>query len=791
MNNNSYKSRYINAWLFHLIIWTLIPTILFGQNETDNWYFGNKSALNFSNCNPAIVSGSQINTIEGCASISDSHGTLLFYTDGIKVWDRNSTLMTNGTGLFGDPSSTQSGVIIPQPGNDSIYYILTVDSELGSKGLCYSVVNIKRNGGLGEVLIKNVNILASANEKLTAIRHFNKKDIWVITRQFFSDKYYAWLLTESGISVNPTISSTSNYIGSVINTSRGYLKPSSDGSKLASAYNDFSYLELSSFNNQTGKVTNTIKLNSRPAFIRRAGNASPYGIEFSPDNKLMYISTRLDFTENCSTCLDVNYYISQYKVSVFDSTTISNSVVLIDSGGTVSHPGYTQYAALQLAKDGKIYVAQYFQNSLSVISSPNNIGIGCTFQKNALNLGLGQSTGGLPTFIQSYFDPNFRSYDYSFVEDCSKMLTFSFSTGYIYDSLRWNFDDPGSGGNNTATIQSPSHTYNSNGPRQVKLFIFSHDGCMNRVDTVKHDIIVGNKYFSLGNDTAICERDTLLLNATVTGALGYTWSTGANTPTIKIYQPGIYWCDVSFGGCIYRDSMTLSITSYPVVNLGKDSTLCEGQTLLLDAGNPASVYLWQDGSIGQSFLANKEGRYFVAVNKKGCVSKDTIDINYQLKPQFNLGSDKSICLGNTLVLDPGISPATYVWQDGTTTRTYRATQQGIYRVTVTNSCGSTADEISINQGVCELYVPNAFSPNGDGLNDVFKPGFGDNVTDFRMTVCNRYGQLIIETGDKTRGWNGTYKGIPQDNGTYLWQIQYKTTTNPNTQILQGAVLLIQ
>ena len=97
--------------------------------------------------------------------------------------------MQNGTGLFGDPSSTQSGVIIPQPGNDSIYYVFTIDMEGGNKGLCYSVVNINHYGGLGEVIIKNVSVLTSANEKLTAVRHLNKTDIWVITRQFNSDKY--------------------------------------------------------------------------------------------------------------------------------------------------------------------------------------------------------------------------------------------------------------------------------------------------------------------------------------------------------------------------------------------------------------------------------------------------------------------------------------------------------------------------------------------------------------------------------------------------------------------------
>ena len=92
----------------------------FAQKETNWWYFGNKAGLNFNVMTsgvPQTLSNGSINTTEGCASISDANGGLLFYTDGIKVWDRNHVQMTNGFGMLGNPSSTQSGVIIPFPGN--------------------------------------------------------------------------------------------------------------------------------------------------------------------------------------------------------------------------------------------------------------------------------------------------------------------------------------------------------------------------------------------------------------------------------------------------------------------------------------------------------------------------------------------------------------------------------------------------------------------------------------------------------------------------------------------------
>ena len=787
--------KYSIIYVLHTVFLIIAGNESYCQNETDNWYFGNKAALNFSNCNPAVVNGSQINTIEGCATISDANGNLLFYTEGINVWSKNNVLMQNGTGLYGHPSSTQSGVIIPQPGNDSIYYIFTIDYEYGSNGLCYSLVNINHNGGLGEVMVKNVNVLTSgitsANEKITAVRHFNKRDVWVITRQFYSNKYYAWLITANGVSATPVISTTPNYIGSPINTSRGYLKPSSDGKKLVAAYNVYSFLEMSDFNSQTGDVTNTIKIDSRPSIINRAGIASPYGVEFSPNNKLLYISTRFDFTQSCPTCLDVNYYIFQYNVNVFDSTTIANSVVLIDSGGTVAHPNYDIYGALQLTKTGKIYIAQAYQNKLSSINNPNVAGTACNFQKDAIDLGFGQSIGGLPTFIQSYFDPNYRNYDYTYSEDCNKTLSFTLNTSFAYDSLRWDFNDPASGLNNTSILPNPTHTYNSNSVRMVKLLVYNHYGCISRTDTVQKQITIGNKYFNLGNDTVICERDTLLLNASTNGANSYSWNTGATTPTIKVYQPGIYWCDVSFGGCVYRDSLVLTNKPYPIVNLGNSITLCEGQTKLLDATNPNSTYLWQDASTNATYLVTQKGQYKVRVTMIGCITRDTINVDYNLKPNFTLGTDRLICTGAKITLDPQMTGVSYLWQDGSLNRTYLVTQPGLYFLTATNICGSKTDSVVITKGVCKLYIPNAFSPNGDGVNDVFKTGFGENVTEFHLQIFNRYGQLIFETRNQSKGWDGNFKRVRQPNGSYIWLIQYKTTTDRNLQKMQGVVILLR
>ena len=131
------------------------------QGEYNNWYFGNHAGVTFNSGSPVAVTNGALETTEGCSTISDATGNLLFHTDGMEVFDRNHNLMPNGAGLLGHSSSTQSGVIVPQPNSSNIYYVFTVD-ELQSNSsapLCYSIVDMTLNGGMGDVTTsKNIQL---------------------------------------------------------------------------------------------------------------------------------------------------------------------------------------------------------------------------------------------------------------------------------------------------------------------------------------------------------------------------------------------------------------------------------------------------------------------------------------------------------------------------------------------------------------------------------------------------------------------------------------------------------
>ncbi len=856
---------------------------------------------------------------EGCASISDQLGNIIFYTNGVSVWDKNDQVMPNGQGLNGHLSSSQSAIIVKQPSNDSIYYIFTVDELAGAKGLCYSIVNIHSNNGNGDVVVKNFFLTTTTCEKITAVKHCNNNDIWVLTRKFNSDEFLSYLLTSTGLSTTPIISHTGNFVTTITGT-LGYLKSSPDGKKIAAAHGVLEdYIELCDFNNGTGNISNSKKLIARPSISLNPANGV-YGIEFSADSKFLYSTSDYIATSDTS-------YIYQFDASLTTQAAVQNSAFQVCKYNYGTNP--TTFGALQLGPDKKIYTPMFGRKYLSVIENPTLPGVLCNFKYNYVNLGNGSNNVnycqyGLPTFVQSYFnDPIIATGNCLF-----QNVSFSITNGSGIDSVKWDFNDISTGALNYSTSLTPTHLFSNQGLFKINLILFYGTGCSDtlyknilpgplkifigadtsicRGDTLMlkmnipnthnywsngssdtilkvyttgtywvkvrsgdceaidsinvtikelpqftlgNDTVICNSTsvtlspnpvhpnvsylwntnlntssiltntagdywlrvtdnngckwrdtikvsfktlpgFNLGIDTSICDKDSLLLNATVSGANGYLWNNGITLPMIKAFQQNIYWCNVSKDGCIFRDSLTLSIKPLPIANLGNDVTLCEDNTLLLDATNSNSIYLWQDASTSPTYLVKQKGQYRVRVTMNGCISRDTISIEYNLKPKFTLGDDSRLCLGSKIILNPQIAGVSYLWQDGSTNPTYTVTQPGLYRLTATNSCGPTIDDIIIGNGVCNLYVPNSFTPNGDGKNDLFKASNGDNVTEFHLQVFNRYGQIVFFTKDKNKGWDGNFAGSKQPFGTYVWLIQYKTVLNSDLQNLQGTVLLI-
>jgi len=296
--------------------------------------------------------------------------------------------------------------------------------------------------------------------------------------------------------------------------------------------------------------------------------------------------------------------------------------------------------------------------------------------------------------------------------------------------------------------------------------------------------------FSLGNDKALCENQQLhydfnLLQAT------YLWSTGNTSNSESINLPGTYWLRVVQNACAASDTVKVVYQPAPLVNLGNDTTLCEGQTLLLNAYNDNAAYLWQDGSTAPSQQVNKPGIYFITANIHNCVASDSIIVAYKALPHFSLGRDTLLCVGESYVLSPDISTnSSLLWQDGSTAPSFTASKEGIYFLVASNECGSFSDSIKITTSVCNIIMPNAFTPNGDGINDVFKVKYPFPVKEFHLIVYNEWGNKVFETNNINKGWDGSYKGEPSIQGIYVWVISFADINNKPGQ-LKGIVTLLR
>lgn len=338
------------------------------------WYFGYGAGVTFNgSAAPNALLDGKTASMEGCATICDPvTGELLFYTDGITVWNARHEIMKNGEGLQGHMSSTQAALIVPSPGDSSIFYIFTTGALHDGLndalfGFCYSIVDIRIDGGLGAVMDKNIPLFRNSTEKITATRHCNGRDYWVVTHEWGTNNFRSYLVDRNGVSHTPVISSSGllyPYSADTISTSgfgAGMIKLSPNGRKLAAANWQGEVAELFAFDNRTGIVSNPITLQA-PAQIY-------YGASFSPDNSKLYI-----------TGIARPSSILQFDLSSNDPETIAGSMKQIPIPSEVSVGG------LQLGPDGRIYAALPDRASLSVITHPNLPGANCDFIHDEVSL---------------------------------------------------------------------------------------------------------------------------------------------------------------------------------------------------------------------------------------------------------------------------------------------------------------------------------------------------------------------------------------------------------------------
>ncbi|MCG8328910.1 MAG: gliding motility-associated C-terminal domain-containing protein [Chitinophagales bacterium] len=764
---------YINPKIIPLFVFALFSTSLIYSQEIQNssniWYFGDMAGLDFNTTPPTALTDGQLNTQEGVATVSNNLGELLFYTDGLTVWDRNHQPMPNANGILsGHFSSTQSALIVPHPGNSNQYYIFTTDELGGANGLSYTVIDISLPGNgsvglpLGDAINSqtNIQLVTPVTEKITGILKPDFNGYWIVTHGWNNSLFYAYDITCAGINHTPVISDVGNiHAGGINNINTvGYMKSSLDGQRLALVNRNNNSVDVYDFDNSTGIVSNEFEIIPNDNLL--------YGIEFSSSGDHLFIGG----SDN----------ISRYSFNT--SSLIS---VIINSNAPFN--GGNAVRALQLGPDENIYVSIRNWDFISVIYNsedndpelttngiyldPDNVGRECRF--------------GLPNIFYSDISPldsltittcpsipveyNGEIYQPGSINevhlttnagcDSTFVLTieaFDVSEQTLYfeacEESFYEFDG----------VQIPAGTQevftytDSNGCDSVITIIVNVTEIIE--DSIIEVLCEGETYlynnveYPVGTDTIIqfidqngCENAVSLL-LSPSPSLDFDlavenacWNMNNGSISVQNIQGGVPPFEFSIGNQAYFSDTIIN-------NLGPN------------------VYHFQ-------IIDDNECSYFQDVE---IMTIQEFSIDY---PEMVIPCEKDSILIEVDLYNTHEDEVSWKWFDGSENNSIYVSQPGSYQLEISNECQALTEEINVEleERVNEnfVYIPNTFSPNFDGVNDVFQiyPARDIELIDFEIQIFNRWGAQLFTSKDINFAWDGIFKEKELNPGVYAWWLK--------------------
>jgi PKD repeat protein len=575
------KSRRISHLLLPVLWMLAAHSEVSGQSRHDFWAFGKELSLDFRNYPPAVVRVGPDTALEGCASISDCKtGQLLFYSNGVTVYNRNHVPMLNGRDLKSDVSSTQSALIVPDPANTERYYLFTTDQagyvmdESGRlvphKGMFLHIVDMTGDNGLGELIDRNLPLLPRCAEKLTGIWLKGSNSYWVVTHSLDGDEYNSFKVDKDGVK-GPNKSYAGTRFTNAVQYGPGSLVASPNGSMLACLMTNVDLAELLRFDTITGEVQLITELPKVE---------DVYGAAFSPDNQKLYVN---------------GHGLHQFDLRKPNIT---------DLAKTRYQLAYSGWGALQQGPDGKIYAYGVF-GYLGVIQNPNGLKAQCNYDSAAIQVPYGSF--GFPNNILGLYDEVCAApiaIPVTPLEICeSKCVTFSDTTIKV-TARKWEFQG---GTPSTSTKQTETVCYTTPGVYNVKLIASNAEGS----DTVTSSVTVRScprPVVSL-RDTTICVGRCITFDDTSSLSDTRLWTseggagdtTSGKAATICYMKLGTFKVTLIASNEYGYDTASCKVTVIdcddPVALFTHDTLVCVGDTVLyVDQSLNATSWSWRFGS---------------------------------------------------------------------------------------------------------------------------------------------------------------------------------------------------
>ena len=417
----------------------------------------------------------------------------------------------------------------------------------------------------------------------------------------------------------------------------------------------------------------------------------------------------------------------------------------------------------------------------------------------------------MPLFFPELLN-KYRFSNFNYLSDCLNYHFTTFSDTTDLDSLRWHFGDMASGISNTSALYAPLHKFSDTGSYTVK--VFYHYKC--RTDSVIKTINVQLPPYSFPQSyiadtiTPLCKQLSFIPVCDSASLDSLRWNFGdpasgiANTaiwynPWHTFSDTGTYNITLILYAFCRTDTVHKTVhVSLPVSNftLGTDTTLCNQDSLQLGASFQSvlpTTYQWQNVDTTAKFWVHQPGNYWIKLNAGGCYFSDTINIQYQQTPTVQLPEDTIICEDSRV--DISIPQGNYniLWNNGSMQNTRSFNLAGNYSVTLTNLCGTATDNFTLLTKSCDcyFYIPNAFTPDDNGLNECFKAIYDCEIENYSLYIYNRWGQQIYETKNSSDCWNGKYKDKYVEPGVYVYFLEFTQFFNHQKIRYTGKITVVR
>ena len=575
-----------------LFCFFIIPQLCFSQFEAKQWFFGDQAGMDFSSNAAASFNHYSLYAAFGSTVMSDCQGNVLFYSNGSEVLNSQHQHLQNDS-LAG--SSFQNCLAVPFPDHIGYYYLFYMAPAIQGMNLFYSIIDMTFPGG--RVLNRNTLITSGYCNKLAAVHHENKNDFWLISHSWNSNHFEVFLVDQNGILTSPISSNAGNSISGNPDNMNGSLEFAVSGRKFINVTDD-GHIGIYNFNRTNGSISLDDDLTS-------LNISHPSGASFSPDGKMLYINSK------------ISNNLFQVDMTQLSTASRIGSKVLMD------HLVSGSYGEMQVALNGKLYIAVGISNRLAEINYPGERFPLCNYQLYGTFLNGNSCLLGLPNFVQTFFDvPTMLSHKGSCTGKTVELGYYPVPDQNLVVS--WNT------GSNSSIIQSIQGNkiqilYDQPGQYIAMATIQYECGSDTLIDTIE---IYPTPIVDLGPDTSLCPNINYDLQ--LTGIYdSIQWSDGVTANYHLIMPDNVYTIKVVKDGCTQSDKLKVDVFPIEDLHIFKTGLLCEDlrQFPILSINLTSSIK-WNPGLDTVNHIkANEVGWYYATtIDSNGCISGDSIYI---------------------------------------------------------------------------------------------------------------------------------------------------------------------